>query len=322
MGMSMAAMEAWKKKLEAVDDIFTVIDSAINVAAWYRPNDFLERRDRIAEKLYVRQPIRGGYCGTQNDDDDDDDDSLDMDLNDGDVDWLNGIVSELVKDFALDTEEELGDYFSDSEIDHRDDHHRYDHDLPIPTHGKGKQLSLVESALLQSPKRKRSTESEHKKEEQCSVPQAIAKCPRQSTEISKISEPAKSPKRKRSTASENKKDEQCSVPQAIAKCPRRSTEISKISALLQSPKRKRSTKSENKKDEQCSVPQAIAKCPRQRTEISKISEPAKAKVKEHKSTCFNDAEAYELKMEATKRKLQQRYKQIERAKKKIRVVQA
>ncbi|GMP53026.1 hypothetical protein CsSME_00018628 [Camellia sinensis var. sinensis] len=281
MGMSMAAMEAWKKKLEAVDDIFTVIDSAINVAAWYRPNDFFERRDRIAEKLYVRQPIRGGYCGTQNDnDDDDDDDSLDMDLNDGDVDWLNGIVSELVKDSALDTEEELGDYFSDSEIDRHHDHHCHDHDLPIPTHGKGKQLSLVQSALLQSPKRKRSTESENKKEERRSVPQAIAKCPRQCTEISKISEAAKSLKRKRSTEPENKKDEQCSVPQAIAKCPRQSTEI------------------------------------------SKISEPAKAKVKEHKSTCFNDAEAYELKMEATKRKLQQRYKQIERAKKKIRVVQA
>ncbi|CAL5418025.1 unnamed protein product [Camellia sinensis] len=321
MGMSMAAMEAWKKKLEAVDDIFTVIDSAINVAAWYRPNDFFERRDRIAEKLYVRQPIRGGYCGTH-DAVDDDDDSLDMDLNDGDVDWLNGIVSELVKDSALDTEEELGDYFSDSEIDHHDDHHRHDHDLPIPTHGKGKQLSLVQSALLQSPKRKRSTESENKKEEQCSVPQAIAKRPRQSTEISKISEAAKSPKRKRSTESERKKEEQCSVPQAIAKCPRQSTEISKISALLQSPKRKRSFGSENKKDEQCSVPQAIAKCPRQSTEISKISEPAKAKVKEHKSTCFNDAEAYELKMEATKRKLQQRYKQIERAKKKIWVIKA
>ncbi|GMP53324.1 hypothetical protein CsSME_00018810 [Camellia sinensis var. sinensis] len=314
MGMSMAAMEAWKKKLEAVDDIFTVIDSAINVAAWYRPNDFFERRDRIAEKLYVRQPIRGGYCGTH----DDDDDSLDMDLNDGDVDWLNGIVSELVKDSALDTDEELGDYFSDSEIDH----HRHDHYLPIPTHGKGKQLSLVQNALLQSPKRKRSTESENKKEEQCSVPQAIAKCPRQSNEISKISALLQSPKRKRSTESENKKEEQCSVRQAIAKCPRQSTEISKISALLQSPKRKRSTESENKKDEQHSVPQAIAKCPTQSTEISKISEPAKAKVKEHKSMCFDDAEAYELMMEATKRKLQQRYKQIERAKKKMRVVQA
>ncbi|KAL7222430.1 hypothetical protein ACSBR1_024178 [Camellia fascicularis] len=210
------------------------VGSPINVAAWYRPNDFFERRDRIAEKLYVRQPIKGCCCGTL-----DDDDSLDMDLNDGDVDWLNEIVSELVKDFALDTEEELGgDYVSvsASEIDHH--HHPHDLDLPIPIHSKGKQLSLVQNALLQSPKRKRSTESE------------------------------------------------------------------------------------NKKDEQCSVPQAIAKCPRQSTEISKISEPAKAKVKEHKSTFLNDAEAYELKMEATKRKLQQRYKQIERAKKKIRVVQA
>ncbi|CAL5327568.1 unnamed protein product [Camellia sinensis] len=215
MRMSMTAMEAWKKKLEAVEDIFTVIDSGINVTAWYRPNDFFERRDRIAEKLYVRQPIKGGYCGTH---DDDGDDSLDMDLNDGDVDWLNEIVSELVKDSALDTEEELGG----------------DYGLAC----KGKQLPLVQNALLQSPKRKRSTEFE------------------------------------------------------------------------------------NKKDEQCSVPQAIAKCPRQSTEISKISEPAKAKVKEHKSTSLNDVEAYELKMEATKRELQQRYKQIERAKKKIWVVQA
>ncbi|CAL5373273.1 unnamed protein product [Camellia sinensis] len=157
-----------------------------------------------------------------------------MDLNDGDVDWLNEIVSELVKDSALDTEEELGgDY---GLIDYH--HHPHDPDLPIPTHGKGKQLPLVQNALLQSPKRKRSTESE------------------------------------------------------------------------------------NRKDEQCSVPQAIAKCPRQSTEISKISEPAKVKVKEHKSTSLNDVEAYELKMEATKRELQQRYKQIERAKKKIWVVQA
>ncbi|GMP62274.1 hypothetical protein CsSME_00024432 [Camellia sinensis var. sinensis] len=231
MGMSMAAMEVWKKKLEAVGDVFTVIESAINVAAWYRPNDFFERRDRIAEKLYVRQSIRGGYCGTH----DDDDDSLDMDLNDGDVEWLNEIASEMVKDSALDTEEELGDYVSVSEINHHHHHHHHDHDLPMPTHGKGKQLSLVQNTLLQSPKRKRSTESENKKEEQCSVPQASAKCPRQSTEI------------------------------------------------------------------------------------SKISEAAKAKVKELESTWLNDAEAYELKMEATKRKLQQRYKQIERAKKKIRV---
>ncbi|PSS32803.1 Mediator of RNA polymerase II transcription subunit 26b [Actinidia chinensis var. chinensis] len=63
-GLSLEAIDEWHNYFERAGmNVFEVIENAINVAVWYRPNEFLMRRDEIAQILFKKQSVRRSSNG-------------------------------------------------------------------------------------------------------------------------------------------------------------------------------------------------------------------------------------------------------------------
>ncbi|GFS45960.1 hypothetical protein Acr_00g0099200 [Actinidia rufa] len=63
-GLNLEAIGEWHNYFESAGmDVFEVIENAINVAVWYRPNEFLMRRDEIAQILFKKQSVRRSSNG-------------------------------------------------------------------------------------------------------------------------------------------------------------------------------------------------------------------------------------------------------------------
>ncbi|XP_057468849.1 uncharacterized protein LOC130758040 [Actinidia eriantha] len=63
-GLNLEAIGEWHNYFESARmDVFEVIKNAINVAVWYRPNEFLIRRDEIAQILFKKQSVRHSSNG-------------------------------------------------------------------------------------------------------------------------------------------------------------------------------------------------------------------------------------------------------------------
>ncbi|XP_057497430.1 CSC1-like protein At3g54510 [Actinidia eriantha] len=71
-GLNLEAIGEWHNYFESTGlDVFNVIENAIKVAVWYRPDDFLMRRDEIAQLLFKKQSVRPNkdtrvYSGVMN----------------------------------------------------------------------------------------------------------------------------------------------------------------------------------------------------------------------------------------------------------------
>ncbi|XP_057497431.1 probable mediator of RNA polymerase II transcription subunit 26b [Actinidia eriantha] len=71
-GLNLEAIGEWHNYFESTGkDVFNVIENAIKVAVWYRPDDFLMRRDEIAQLLFKKQSGRTNgdtrvYSGVMN----------------------------------------------------------------------------------------------------------------------------------------------------------------------------------------------------------------------------------------------------------------
>ena len=66
MGLNLETIREWHDYFDSAGmDVFEVMENAIKVAIWYRPDEFLMRRDEIAQILFKKQSVQP-YTGVIN----------------------------------------------------------------------------------------------------------------------------------------------------------------------------------------------------------------------------------------------------------------